>query len=102
VKNLDFAFCHDEILTYAKQRLDWKISYTNVIGNILPKLFTLSMMQASYEAILGKDLDKRNFRKKILSLGILSETKEYDKSYSNRPAMLYEFTENNLQIVEML
>lgn len=102
VKNLDFAFCHDEILAYAKQRLDWKISYTNVIGNILPKRFTLSMMQASYESILGKELDKRNFRKKILSLDVLEETNEYDKSFSNRPAKLYEFKASDLQIIEML
>lgn len=102
VKNLDFAFCHNEILTYAKQRLDWKISYTNVICNILPTRFTLSMMQNVFETILGTPLDKRNFRKKLLSLRILKETGELDKSSSNRPAQLYEFIKTSLEIIEML
>lgn len=92
---------HQKIINYAKQRLDWKLEYTNIIKNILPKEFTLSQMQASYEIILGKSLDKRNFRKKIASLNLLKETWNLDKS-TNRPAMLYEFSDNELKIVGIL
>ena len=56
------------IITYAIQRLRWKIEYTNVVYSLLPKNFTLSELQNIYEAIIGKKIDKRNFRKKILSL----------------------------------
>ena len=58
---------------------------------LLPKKFTLTELQQSYELILKKTLDKRNFRKKMLTSNILVETNEYSKQGSKRPAALYSF-----------
>jgi len=79
-----------QIISYAVQRLQWKIEYTNVVYSLLPRTFTLSDLQKTYEVILGKKLDKRNFRKKILSLQFLKPTGE--KRIDNaRPAQMYSF-----------
>jgi hypothetical protein len=59
----------------------------------------MSQLQWVYEIITGKKYDKRNFQKKVFSLGILQETWEFDKS-TNRPAKLYQFLEKDIQIVE--
>lgn len=90
---------HYEIIKYAKQRLEWKLEYTNVAKEILPEKFKMSQLQSIYEIIIGKTYDKRNFQKKIFSLHILKETWEFDKT-SNRPAKLYEFMDGELKIVE--
>ena len=58
---------------------------------LLPKKFTLTELQYSYELIMGKKLDKRNFRKKVLSSNIVKELDEFSKSTSKRPARLYSF-----------
>jgi len=97
----DVGFDHEKIIKYAKQRLDWKLEYTNISKNILPDYFTLSNLQKVYEIILGKTIDKRNFRKKILSTKILKDTWTQDKS-SNRPARLYEFIDKDLKIMDIL
>lgn len=101
IDELEFAFGHKEIIAYAKKRLEWKLEYTNIAANILPQRFSLSRLQWVYEMILGHSLDKRNFRKKVLSLDVLKETEEFDRS-SNRPAKCYEFKEKDLHIVEIL
>ena len=79
------------ILTYALQRLRWKVEYTNVVYSLLPREFTLSELQKIYEAILGKKLDKRNFRKKILSLGLLRSSGRHRVGLKARPARMYMF-----------
>ncbi|MDD4152037.1 MAG: NUDIX hydrolase [Candidatus Gracilibacteria bacterium] len=101
IDEIQIGYDHKKIITYAKQRLDWKLEYTNIVKNILSTEFTLSQMQGVYETILGRKLDKRNFRKKISSLNILKETGKLDKS-TNRPAMLYSFTDKELKIVGIL
>jgi len=90
------------IITYAVQRLQWKVEYTNVVYSLLPQEFTLSQLQRVYEAILGKPLDKRNFRKKILSLGILKDTKKKKSLGRARPAGVYRFKTQKLTYVEIL
>lgn len=80
-----------EIISYAVQRLQWKIEYTNVVYSLLPDRFTLSELQQTYEAILGNQLDKRNFRKKILSLKLLKDTGKKRTGTVARPASVYEF-----------
>jgi 8-oxo-dGTP diphosphatase len=87
------AFDHDKILAYALQRLRYKLEYTAVGFELLPETFTLSELQAAYEVILGEKLDKRNFRRKILSAGILEETGEY-RTGEGRPAKLYRFRDD--------
>lgn len=102
IKPSDIGFDHYTIIQYAHQRLAWKIEYTNIAANILPDAFTLSELQNVYETILRKALDKRNFRKKILSLDVIRETGALDRESSNRPAKLYEFQEKTLKIIEIL
>jgi len=55
-----------------------------------------------YEIVIGKGMDKRNFRKKILSLKILKDTKQYTKEVSHRPAKLYTFLSKAPQIIEFI
>ena len=83
------AFDHAEIVDYAFTRLRYKLEYTAVGFQLLPNVFTLSDLQKAYEIILGEQLDKRNFRRKILSAEILQETGERRQSTEGRPAMLY-------------
>ena len=84
------AFDHARILAYAVERLRNKLEYTTVGFQLLPSKFTLGELQTIYEAILGKTLDKRNFRRKIAELGILKPQKEY-RSDVGRPAQLFQF-----------
>lgn len=60
------AFDHAQIVSYALKRLEWKLEYTNVSQYLLPKYFPLSALQQIYEIVLDKEIDVRNFRKKIL------------------------------------
>lgn len=85
------AFDHEEIIKYALIRMRERLEYSNIAFQLLPKKFTLTELQKVYEIIYNKPLDKRNFRKKILSLNILEELEEYSKTTSKRPARLYCF-----------
>lgn len=85
------AYDHAEMLEYALARLRAKLQYANVAWSLLPEQFTLSALQSVYECILGRTLDKRNFRKKILSLGLLADTGKVTKGEAHRPAALYRF-----------
>ena len=85
------AFDHKEILAYALQRLRYKLEWTTVGFQLLPKKFTLTELQRVYEAILNKKLDKRNFRRKIALLGIAQPLKEHRKDGAQRPAQLFSF-----------
>jgi 8-oxo-dGTP diphosphatase len=98
VENLpETAFDHKDIIKSAHKRLASKISYTNVIYALLPEKFTLSQLQSAYESVFGHELDKRNFRKKFLQLGLISETNEYLREGAHRPARLYTFKNKKLQ-----
>ena len=87
------AFHNDQVIEYALQRLRAKLDYSNVAYSLLPAEFTLSQLQHTYEAILARPLDKRNFRKRILSLGILDSTGRTVTTGPHRPARLYTFQE---------
>ncbi|HLX83921.1 MAG TPA: NUDIX domain-containing protein [Terriglobales bacterium] len=84
------AFDHDKILAYALERLRNKLEYTTVGFQLLPEKFTMTELQEIYEAILGKKLDKRNFRRKLALLKILKALPEYRRG-GQRPARLYKF-----------
>jgi 8-oxo-dGTP diphosphatase len=90
----ELAFDHREILNYALTRLRYKLEYTAVGFELLPDVFTLSELQQAYETILKEKLDKRNFRRKILSADILEETGKKKKSGEGRPARLYRYRQN--------
>jgi 8-oxo-dGTP diphosphatase len=84
------AFDHKSILDYALERLRNKLEYTTVGFQLLPKKFTLGELQAVYEAILGRPLDKRNFRRKLTLLGILKPLREWRRT-GRKPAQLFRF-----------
>ncbi|MBM3462186.1 MAG: NUDIX hydrolase [Armatimonadetes bacterium] len=85
------AFDHDKIVDYALDRIRNKIMYVPIAFQLLPDKFTLTELQQVYEVILNTPLDKRNFRKKILSSGLLKETREIRQEGRHRPAALYKF-----------
>lgn len=96
----DLAYDHADIIRYALERLRSKITYTNAVCALLPPKFTLTQLQSAYEAILGRPLDKRNFRKKFLSLDLIDETAEMYKEGAHRPARLYRFKQKGLQALD--
>jgi len=89
----ELAFDHRRIVDYALERLRNKLNYTTIGFQLLPKEFTLTELQGAYEVIVGQRLDKRNFRRKMLQLGVLEGTKEFKVNGRQRPARLYTFTE---------
>lgn len=96
------AFDHKKILDYALQRLRWKFEYSTIAFSLLPKKFALTQLQKIYELVFSKKFDKRNFRKKIFSLGLVEKTKEKITNVSHRPAQLYKFKEKLGKIVEII
>jgi 8-oxo-dGTP diphosphatase len=98
VNNLpELAYDHADIIKYAHQRLISKLTYTNAVYAFLEPEFTLTELQTAYEAIMGKTLDKRNFRKKILELGFIIKTAAMRRDGAHRPAHLYEFRTKSLE-----
>lgn len=87
----DLAFDHNEILQACFNRLKWSVRLRPVGFELLPPKFTLTELQHLYEAILETDLDKRNFRKKILSMDLLIDLDETQEGVAHRPAKLYRF-----------
>lgn len=85
------AFDHAEVLATALARLKGKVRYQPIGFELLPRRFTLSEMQHLYEAVLGVGLDKRNFRKKVLRLGLLIPLDERQMTGRHRPARLFGF-----------
>ena len=85
------AFDHAGILATALARLKGKVRYQPIGFELLPPKFTLSQLQHLYEAVLETELDKRNFRKKVLSLGLLVPLKETQMAGRHRPAQLFRF-----------
>jgi 8-oxo-dGTP diphosphatase len=64
---------------------------------LLPPQFTLTQLQRLYETILAKPLDKRNFRKKILSMDLLVETEQWEEGVAHRAARFYRFDRKKYQ-----
>ena len=89
------AFDHDDILQAARDRLRGKVRYQPIGFELLPEKFTLRQLQHVYEVILDRELDKRNFRKKVLSMKIVKETNDIEKDVRRRAARLYRFDKRN-------
>lgn len=85
------AFDHADIIDAAVTRLRGKVRYAPIGFELLPPRFTLTQLQRLYEIILERPLDKRNFRKKILSLDLVVETDEMQTGVRHRAARLYRF-----------
>jgi 8-oxo-dGTP diphosphatase len=79
------------IVDYALLRLRAKLGYTTIAFHLLPRSFSLSELQTVYEAVLGRQLDKRNFRRRIQAGDILEPTGETRREGSHRPARLFRF-----------
>jgi 8-oxo-dGTP diphosphatase len=89
------AFDHAMIVEYALTRLRYKLEYTNVAFRLLPEEFTLTELQHAYEVVLEEELDKRNFRRKILRSVVLEEAGRF-RTGEGRPAKLYRYREDAL------
>ncbi|MEZ4650417.1 MAG: NUDIX domain-containing protein [Candidatus Eisenbacteria bacterium] len=85
------AFDHEAIVEMALERLRGKVRYQPIGFELLPKRFPLRSLQHLYEVILGRELDKRNFRKKILGMEVLVELDEVETDVAHRAARLYRF-----------
>jgi 8-oxo-dGTP diphosphatase len=93
------AFDHAQILSYALARLRCKLESTPVGFKFLPQEFTLTQLQTTYEIVLGKTLDKRNFRRKILGAGIIEPSGGY-RTGEGRPACLYRYRDDAIAEVQ--
>jgi 8-oxo-dGTP diphosphatase len=94
------AFDHEEIVALALERLRGKVRYRPVGFELLPPKFTLTMLQRLYEKILERELDKRNFRKKVLATGLLEELDEVEQDVAHRAARLYRFDKKRYRELE--
>ena len=94
------AFDHDTILEVAIARLRGKVRYQPIGFELLPRKFTLTQLQRMYELILETELDKRNFRKKILKLDVLVDLDEVEQDVAHRAARLYRFDERKYRKLE--
>lgn len=95
----EMAFDHQNMVRYAWERLRYKLEYTAVGFRLLPDEFTLTALQKAYEIVLDEELDKRNFRRKILAAGIIEETGGMH-SGEGRPAKLYTYLDDSVTEVK--
>lgn len=93
------AFDHKKIITYALHRLRTKLEYTDIVCSLLPDEFTMPQLQHTYEIILGKNLDKRNFVKKFLSRDMVKSIPKKLSGPRRHPAQLYRFTSRKHEIL---
>jgi 8-oxo-dGTP diphosphatase len=85
------AYDHASIIKIALQRLQSKLTYQPIGFDLLAKEFLFSELENLYCTILNKEIDRRNFRKKMLSFGIVEETKKFGNNKNGRPAKLFRF-----------
>lgn len=91
---------HRKMVEVAVEQLRRQMSYEPICFNLLPELFTLTQLQNVYEAIIGHEVDKRNFRKRIKLMPFIQPTDYIDKLTSKRGAILYRFDEVLYQSVD--
>ena len=87
----DLAYDHNNILNSALNSLKSKILTTNILKSLFPNSFTIPEIQKTYESILNEKYDRRNFRRKLLNLDLIYDTKTEIKFEGNKPAKLYKF-----------
>ncbi len=92
------AYDHNEIIDMAQKRLKRRIKYRPIGINLLPKKFTMDELQSLYSSYLGKEFDKRNFRRKIFDLKIVKEVTKIQLNKRGRKSILYEFDSNKYNI----
>src|SRR5690348_8398821 len=97
----DLAYDHAEIADYAMRRLKAKLEYTNIASNLLPPSFTFAQIEELYGIVLGRRLDRRNFRRRIMAMNLLQRL-ALERRGNHRPAALFSFRQRSLQVIEML
>lgn len=85
------AFGHDEILKEGIEKLRELVTLSNILKVLFPLEFTMPELQKAYESIFNKSFDRRNFRKKLISLNIIEDTNKYENRSGKKPAKLYKF-----------
>jgi len=95
------AYDHSLMAAYAVKRLKSKLEYTNIAYALLPREFTFAEFEELYALILGRPLDRRNFRRRILAMGMLKRL-PHTRRGPHRPAALYSFASQSLKFIEML
>ena len=90
-KSLDLVFDHDDIIDFANKRIKRRMKYRPLGKNLLPLQFTMNELEDLYSCFLGKQFDKRNFRRRILDMDFLKEIKKVQRNTRGRKAILYEF-----------
>jgi ADP-ribose pyrophosphatase YjhB (NUDIX family) len=95
------AYDHSLIAAYAMKRLKSKLEYSNIAYALLPRVFTFAEFEELYSRILDRPIDRRNFRRRILAMGLLRRLRETRRG-PHRPAALYTFARQSLQMIEML
>ena len=94
VDNLELAYDHLEIINSSFEELKHQILRSNILMSLFPNGFTMPEIQKVYEAILRTTLDRRNFRRKLLSLNLVEDTGEFVNFEGKKPAKLYKFKES--------
>src|ERR1700691_640885 len=97
----ELAYDHSLMAAYAVKRLKSKLEYTNIAYALLPREFTFAEFEELYSIILGRPLDRRNFRRSILAMGILRRL-PHTRRGPHRPGALYRFANQSLRFIEML
>ena len=77
----------------ALEKLRWKITYEPLAFRLLNKTFTMTQLQTIYEVVLGQTFDRRNFHKKMMTLGYIIPTNQQVRN-NGRPGTLFTFDEN--------
>jgi 8-oxo-dGTP diphosphatase len=95
----ELAFDHADIIRFARERLIERLKETSIVYGLLPSLFTMTLLQETYEAVFGHELDKRNFRKKFQSLNLIVGTDEFHQTGAHRPARFYKFNSRKVIIL---
>lgn len=96
------AYDHREIIRSGVDRLRSRITYTTLIAQLMPREFTLTELEQAYETILGTDIDKRNFRKKVLKANVLQELPRTRAGVQHRPAKLFAFRSRTVEVVALI
>jgi ADP-ribose pyrophosphatase YjhB (NUDIX family) len=95
------AYDHAVMAAYAFKRLRSKLEYSNIAYALLPRVFTFAEFEELYARILDRPIDRRNFRRRILAMGLLRQLRQTRRG-PHRPAALYEFAGQGLQMTQML
>ena len=95
------AYDHAQMAAYALKRLKSKLEYTNIAYALLPREFTFAEFEDLYSMILGRPLDRRNFRRRVMTMGLLRDL-PHTRRGPHRPAALYSFAQQSLKFIQML